>query len=312
MSYLYFYGDNGLPTLLSIAVESCLKNSGELLLATTYEIFSKLPTHTQRNELLTYVNIESSEIYSHPLILEYMRLINSGVVQSNHPPTEVHCIFRWILLHEIMAKSNLSRIFVFDWDTILLPGCHEVLEKHTAGLVMHLSNCDYTHPIFILCPHAAIVDQYSVSLYVQFLAHYLRIASTRSFLPLYFSDIPPWSSVISKRILSGYSVSDWNEISMANGFYCCSNLRDDGGPLTPDRISYLIDDERFNFMPNGQEHLSVHNYYIDSGQVRLRGRCDDYAHTSVWTAPWIHFSGTEGKYIFFKYFLPPMKEHGIL
>ena len=310
ISYLYFYSDSGLSPLLSIAIESCLKNSGELLLATTNQIYSMLPTHVKNHELLNYVNVERQQIYSNPFICEYLRLIGSGTINSNHPPTEVQCIYRWILLRDLMSVNQISRTFTFDWDTILLPGCHEVVAQQSAGLVMHLNNCDYTHPIFILCPHAAIADKDSVSSYVEYLGHYLNLASARAFLPLYFSDIPPWSSVISRRILSGLSVSDWNTVSMPKGFYCCSNFRDDGGALVPERTQYLVDDKRFNFLPNGQEYLSVHNYFVECGQVKVRGRSGSYAGT--WTAPWIHFSGTEGKYIFFKYFMEPMKAHGII
>jgi hypothetical protein len=312
ISYLYFYSDNEPPPLLSIAVESCLKNSGRLLLATTSLIYTGMPTHVRNHELLTYVNIERDHIYSNPLIDKYIKLINAETIQSNHPPTEVQCIFRWILLDELMSSNYVNRIFSYDWDTILLPGCQEVIGQHSAGLVMHLSNCDYTHPIFILCPHAAIVDKESVSSYVKYLEHYLNLAASRSFLPLYFSDIPPWSSVISRRILSGQSVSDWNTVSMPKGFYCCSNFRDDGGPLHPERSEYLVDDRRFNYLPNGQDNLSVHNYFLEGREVKVRGYCDGDIYTQTWTAPWIHFSGTEGKYIFFKYFLEPMRAKGII
>jgi len=312
LSYLYFFSDAGLSPLLLVAIESCLKNSGKLLLATTSQIFSMLPQHTKNNQHLTYINVESQQIYSHPLIREYLRLIDISAIKSNHPPTEVHCIFRWILLHELMSSSEVNCIFAFDWDTILLPRCDEAIALQKAGLVMHLNNCDYTHPIFILCPHAAIVDKEAVKSYVHYLAHYLTLASSRSFLPLYFSDIPPWSSVISRRILSGQSIADWNAVSMPNGFYCCSNFRDDGGPLVPERTKYLVDDKKFNYMPNGEDRLSVHNYYIDSGQVKVKGSINGTPNIYIWTAPWIHFSGMEGKYIFFNYFLESMKTQGIL
>ena len=217
-SYLYFYPlgqSKDVPFLLTQSIKRAAACTDKVIVAGPIE-YKETLQKLCNNLLFFEVNPDFSDSVS---ISTYTQLVSQGVIKSNHPPTEIHCINRWLFLDKLFRTNSLPldvNIVSVDWDCLLFSPFREVLSRidiffsrlqnthghHLPLLVSHVQDAIHNQvddlPIFNICPSVLIANSHTINLYQYYLSiffsaflHGSNVRLNRLFSRKFFSDMFP-------------------------------------------------------------------------------------------------------------------------
>lgn len=307
--YLYFYADKGeYSTILHLSILCASIVLKKVYLCVSKDYYSFFLNRCSLPANVELICIEQSDLDS-PLLNQLDELYSSGIIRSNCPPVERHCINRWLLLEKNSLFGEDS-IINFDWDTMIFPGL-AMYQSYISKVDLAATNL-FTlgwhtppkEPIWSLCPNLLLLSQKALHLYIIYLEKYLDFSGSKgSVVADLFCDMQPWSSVISTALVHKTDLRLYNFNDTASHLPLVDhNLRvthDCGLDFKP---------MRYYFQPGSPTYLDTP--FLKAKQIVfsqkhrpffvLENQDSEAASSTppcLQEAAAIHFSGVEGKHL---------------
>ena len=314
--YLYFYAEKGEYSLilhLSVLCASVVLKKVYLCVSREYYDFLRKKCNLPDN--VEIYCIEPSDLSS-----QYLKrldnLYSAGILRSNCPPVERHCINRWLYLQK-KSFFGESEIFSFDWDTLVFPGL-AAYERYLCDIDLAATNLmtlgwhkPPKEPIWSLCPNLLYLSRDSLESYVNYLDKYLRYSEhTAPVVADLFCDMQPWSSVISSALVGKTDLRLFNFNKKAHNlplvdhnvralYDCGLHFRSmryyfQHGSATFLDVPYLLA-KQIVFSDNEHPFFVLNKYNDEDKRNGLL--------PTLHEAAAIHFSGVEGKHLLLQTFI---------
>ena len=243
----------------------------------------------------------------------YIGLVESKVISSNHPPTELLCLERWHYMNECFKEGSLDSRYpcaVLDWDTFLLDPVSVAIDQHllsvdplksiTGFIELGIDVCldHQSFPLYDICPSLIILAHEHVILFCDFLSRMLNgtLDVSRIYKGRFFNDMSIWSCVISHCVVfRNHSIFDLDRYPYTHGIFFDHNIRIPDQKNTVDfEMQEFPVDKRFRC--TSSPTLEIKKMFFADGGIVVRSKTNEYR------LGCIHFSGVEAKYIYHCYF----------
>jgi hypothetical protein len=274
-----------------------------LVLVSPNIYFSLTASLARLSDSVTIIQIEEGYLSDSHILQLYKKLVGSGAVTSNHPPTELHCLARWVLLDKYLPRTEVSGgIVCLDWDTLCLNKHSSLIDglSKKTPLIYSMEADRSRYPLYSICPnHIVIFDPIVLQKYLSYtyqqmlLIDYMHSLNNSTF---YFSDMLPWSSVVSYLNLANREPFKWQLLLAQTDFIFEHNIR----IKTEHNDTFIMEEFSLsdcNCNYTGHESISIKRLFNISGQIYL---CLANKGTFTLRKPIsIHLSGTETKWLYF-------------